>query len=592
MPKPPSKSPTSNKTATASTPEGKLTRHLALLELKDADTYRIWCRENGFKTALWKDWQDRRDELLCAEKRKNEAKARCKLKKRLDALGIRSEEEYLIWCKSNGFPIAMNKTIQQEHEERMARLRESSQMTLSSERKYRRKPEETLSALFQGDLSQAEFNSPLLKEIKLAADSFHHPASLSPNLHPQKDEKLLISDGDSLEIESNNKLAFLKLLIHLGSKSRLLSIDPAIAALGPQKGNSFLWALQTLANRSALWIRPLESWSPNSHNPRRQFASLARHLLAKYDVPAVLDESWFEGMTEKGFRHQNWFLHIGEGKNLRTAEMEMKLTKRAAHLYPSAPKEFSIEAALRWCQTLALSGDDRLARTLATTRLAELQKDEDFWQSVVFFFINNPMLNPRQAGPLIDFIHNLKFVPTEVAKPDGSVSLEIPEPNFSMKGRSGIALLSRMEEWHRDLAKETRRPGREWESCGLNGIQMTKKEESTGIASIWTLDELLSTKALIEEGKAMRHCVASYASSCARGSNSIWSLKIKEGEDGNPRRVMTVEADNLRKQVCQARGRCNKRPGEKRASPRLSFAPDIIKRWAAQEGLSIASHLF
>ena len=86
-------------------------RHLALLELKDADAYRIWCRENGFKPTLGKDWQARRDELLYAEKRKNEALSKLKLKKRLEALGIKSEEEYLIWCKSNGFPITLQKTI-------------------------------------------------------------------------------------------------------------------------------------------------------------------------------------------------------------------------------------------------------------------------------------------------------------------------------------------------------------------------------------------------------------------------------------------------------------------------------------------------
>ena len=592
MPKPPPKAPTSNKTATASTPEGKLMRHVALLELKDADAYRIWCRENGFKSTLGKDWQARRDELLCAEKRKNEALSKLKLQKRLEALGIKSEEEYLIWCKSNGFPITLQKTIQQEHEERLARLRESSHRTLSSERKYRRKPGETLLALFQGDLPQAEINSPLLKEIKLAADSLLHPVPWIPERRLQKYDASLNTEGETPEIHSDNKQAFLNLLIHLGSKSRLLSADPAIEALGPQTGNSFLWALQALAKRSALWIRTPESWSPNSRNPHRQFASLARHLLAKYDVPAVLDEGWFEGLTEKGVRHQDWFLHIGEGKNLRTAEMEMKLTKRAAHLFPSAPKEFSIEAALRWCQTVSLGADDRLARTLATTRLAELQQDEEFWQSVVFFFINNPMLNPRQAAPLIDFIYNLKFVPTEVSKPDGSVSLEILEPNFSMKGRSGIALLCRMEEWHHDLSKETRRTGREWESCGLNRFEIIKKEESTGITSIWTMEELLSSKALIEEGKAMRHCVASYAASCAKGNNSIWSLKMKEGEQENSRRVMTVEVDNHRRLVCQARGKCNKQPGEKRASPRLSCAPEIIKRWAAQESLTIASHLF
>ena len=41
------------------------------------------------------------------------------------------------------------------------------------------------------------------------------------------------------------------------------------------------------------WVRPLSSWKVTSHNRRRQFSSLIRHLLARYPVPAFMDSVWF-----------------------------------------------------------------------------------------------------------------------------------------------------------------------------------------------------------------------------------------------------------------------------------------------------------
>jgi hypothetical protein len=54
---------------------------------------------------------------------------------------------------------------------------------------------------------------------------------------------------------------------------------------------------------------------------------------------------------------------------------------------------------------------------------------------------------------------------------------------------------------------------------------------------------------------------------------------------------MTIALDNARRLVTQARGRCNRQPGDKRASVRLDHAPDLLRRWADQEGLTVANHV-
>jgi hypothetical protein len=38
------------------------------------------------------------------------------------------------------------------------------------------------------------------------------------------------------------------------------------------------------------WIRNPEDWKIPSYNIKKQFSSLLRHLLCKYDVPAFMDK--------------------------------------------------------------------------------------------------------------------------------------------------------------------------------------------------------------------------------------------------------------------------------------------------------------
>ena len=80
----------------------------------------------------------------------------------------------------------------------------------------------------------------------------------------------------------------------------------------------------------------------------------------------------------------------------------------------------------------------------------------------------------------------------------------------------------------------------------------------------------------------MRHCVASYESSCVFGRSSIWSLSL-ERSDGRRKRVLTIEVSNQRKTICQVRGKANRLPNHKEL--------ELIKRWAKQEQLGIDGHI-
>lgn len=98
---------------------------------------------------------------------------------------------------------------------------------------------------------------------------------------------------------------------------------------------------------------------------------------------------------------------------------------------------------------------------------------------------------------------------------------------------------------------------------------------------LWTVEELLSGKALKVEGGIMDHCVTTYIHACFRRWTSIWSLKAHEGE--RSRRVLTIQVSPRTRRILQAKGRKNSAPDE-RSWP-------ILNQWARREGLTLNSSL-
>src|SRR6185312_16644857 len=96
-------------------------------------------------------------------------------------------------------------------------------------------------------------------------------------------------------------------------------------------------------------------------------------------------------------------------------------------------------------------GDSKeLARAIIATRLGRTFEHEDFWRTVVHFFVNHPELGLEHVGPIVDYLYNQRFVAQEVFVEEGDITPELkpPQPNLSMKGRTPRSLLRQVGEWH------------------------------------------------------------------------------------------------------------------------------------------------
>jgi len=474
------------------------------------------------------------------------------LRLHLHALGLETVEEYRLWCRQHGFSRRLDKGGPQRQRERWVATREVATARLAEYKKKAKFPDAIID-VFNGRLRRVEARSPSLAAIQRASEATNNDRVVRAKL--------------------------LSLLLHVQPITNFLDAAPAIPQFGHQIGNTWTDALVALAHRWRAWIRPVEEWRPRTHNVRRQFASLARHLLADYPVPTFMDSVWFMGIGAEAVRRQRWYIHVASGQNLRTADVPIPLTKRMAHHFMLAPNHLTVDQALRWGQVIGLGGSPRLAEAVTATRLAEHFENDEFWISVIRFFIENPMLDLVHVGPIIDYLQNQRFDHREEFQAPGVFGrLPPPQPNLTMKGRSPEALLRQVERWHRQLSNERVDLKAQWPGAGIKGFDCIEGREGSSSLRRWTIRELLSSHALVAEGRAMQHCVASYAHSCSRRVTSIWSLQVENYEGS--RRMVTVEVRLPQRIVCQARGKRNVLPDAK--------SKDILRRWAAQEGLKLS----
>ncbi len=473
----------------------------------------------------------------------------------IHGLRLETVEQYRDWCARNGFSKKLSKHWRVRTKERAFANRAAADARLTQKKHELRRPEAVIEQIFKGKLPEERVTQPHLEALCQAYKST---------------KKCRYTKRHTVE-----------LLLHVCKSPDLLTCHPVIAEYGWREGNSFVEALVAMARCWASWTRPVQAWRPRTHNTRRQFSSLARHLFARWPVPLFMDSVWFKGNTEEASRQQGWFIHLGKGENIRHADLPIPYTKRMAHHFMQAPLDLSVESALRWGQVHALGGSARLVRAIAGTRLGSVLENDDFWITVLRWFVAQPMLDLAHVGPLVDYIDHQKYVgPDHFAGPGGVEHEEPPQPNFTMKGRTPEALLRQVNEWHARLAKSDQTPA-EWQRSGISEFEFVEGNEQGGNLKFWTIKELLSTKELVNEGQKMVHCVATYARSCAKGASSIWTLEVESY--AGKRKVLTVEVNNAARLICQARGKCNARPGDKHRR--------ILSRWAEQTGLRVANYV-
>ena len=540
-----------------------LDAHIQSLGLDSIQAYKSWCRQHGFTGALNKSWQERRAERARLAKDREADKATAAALAHVEQLGLKTVEEYRDWCVQHGLSEGLHKSAAQRRKELHQSLAHDA--ALSRSRKRGRRLADLLDSICAGTLPEDELDTEILRLVHRAF------SSLPSEARPQLRDLLLVVEKRA---------------------PALLDARPALSRLGHVAGNTYLEAVTNLGLHADRWRQPPIHWRPDSRNARRQFASLARFLLADYEAPSCLDTGFFRGCDQAARRQQSWFIHVGQGQNIRTADLPLTFSKRMAHLFSQAPSNLTVEEGLRWTQVIGLGGGEELAEAILETELGHSFADEEFWNTVVLFLAENPMLDPGVVGPLVDYITYQKFTPREVALPGGSIGhADPPQPNYVMRNRSPIKLLRQMEEWHAQLQRENRQPGGSWEHSNIADFSWA--DEELGLR--WTIDELTSKKELDIEGRAMSHCVASYTTNCRRGSKSVWSMQASDDE-GRSARVLTIAVKNGNRTIIEARGKHNAEPRLSGKNPKkkqldrpqrelLARSRRVLHEWTEREGL-------
>ncbi|MCE2434397.1 MAG: hypothetical protein J4F29_15975, partial [Candidatus Latescibacteria bacterium] len=191
-----------------------LTAHIRSLGLTSVGQYQAWCRDHGFNGALNKSWQERRHERKVADRAIDEELAEQEFMRHISALGLKTVADYTAWCNAHGLSTGTHKSVAQRKKECDLAERLKSDAVLAKMKNHTRRPQETIRAIYEGKLSEAELNRPHLQKIQRAFDG--------------------------LGRDRKGRRALLQLLLHVEKRGDFFDVKPAVVRLGPSEGNTFI----------------------------------------------------------------------------------------------------------------------------------------------------------------------------------------------------------------------------------------------------------------------------------------------------------------------------------------------------------------
>ncbi len=329
-------------------------------------------------------------------------------------------------------------------------------------------------------------------------------------------------------------------------------------------------------------LRDVKDWKPKSYNRNRIFSELVRHLFGQFPIPTFMDSAFFHSNP----LYAKWFIHLAQGGSVRKLpQCPVKMTAKMAHLFIQTPPKYSVTEALRYAQVINMGGNERLVRTLLGTRLGQYFENDEFWETVIRFFIQNPMLEHSHIQPIVDYIQHVKFERRTMWNPHNYneiIEMEPALPHYTMKGRTVVSVLAAVDAWHRDLymstGSKTKKEPLFWKAAPIRNFRH-REGANDDTCKMYEIEQLVTSPALLREGRMMHHCVYTYTHACILGRTSIWSMTVQEGNSSKSN-LLTIELSMPNNTIVQVRGKYNKLPSE--------MEMKVVNRWADKEGLTIS----
>jgi len=315
-------------------------------------------------------------------------------------------------------------------------------------------------------------------------------------------------------------------------------------------------ALRNIYLKKDSFVNKIETWKKNTYNLERQIKSIARHLFCVYPIPKFMDNIWLNDPSEW---HINLFIHLGKGWSPRKfADLPVPLSKKESIHFLLAPENYTPIEAIVWAKVFAHGGDERLVRPMMESRIVRNLENKtwEFWETVLKFFVEQPLLDINNIAPICDYINYVKFESRTQPRPGGGwITIKPENPDFKVNGRTVQALVRGMERWHKEMgSSKTKINFKNWEGFKIDNYEVSYGKDEK--RKTYSFTQLLSETSLKTEGRTHGHCVAGYANTCATGRTSIWSMVVSDNI-GLCKNLLTIEV-SPQKTIVQCRGKLNR----------------------------------
>ena len=324
------------------------------------------------------------------------------------------------------------------------------------------------------------------------------------------------------------------------------------------------------------------SWKPHSFNVRNQHLEFLKCFVYPYPLPVVLlwashcPEYFIDtkgtsvGSPNRGFIKlaKKWIVDIVRGESF-FKQNKLFFTKTEAHYFLSSKVPYvdatSVIKLYFYAKSRARSLNHKLSMMIAdvfTIKFANL-----FMNKLVEGFMDLLARTPEyrydrsMLGDMADFV---------LSKIQEDKKNRGRQEAYSFSGRTITSVIKMTNEWHEKVRREAeaqrivrwREENRNHEKCkaidtsnwkGMGISQFRYETEEC----IWTITELRTAQNLVNEGRKMKNCVASYAYNCALGSSAIFSMERIYLESQLIGKVATLEVNPSNRTLVQAKGVCN-----------------------------------
>jgi len=344
------------------------------------------------------------------------------------------------------------------------------------------------------------------------------------------------------------------------------------------------------------------SWKPKSFNKKRQHFEFLKKFVYPYPLPetilwAALENEYISikngGRTKSVYfgiiqLAKQWIRDIASGESFYKRNKQY-FTKAEAHWFLSSKMPYvdctSVLKLYFYAKCRARALNHKLSLVIGDVFTVKF--DKWYMNRLVEGFLDliarEPDYNYESAmlGDLCDFV--LEKI------------TDSKKEAFSFSGRTIPSVTGLVNEWHDSLRLEReaeRMQRRELAQMQGNGRSNkkpidTSKWKGLGIPQyryeaddcLWTVKELKTAKELLNEGMKMRNCVSSYASACASGDCSIFTVECDFPEAKNPEKIATLEVKLASRALVQAKGKCNTA-----ITPRTK---NVITRWASANRIGV-----